>query len=139
MKSSKGLSGLAVMSFVIAMCAFGSKAVDPRSFGIGGTYGRYWVDQCPAGSSRNNPNLFPVISVYFDGQDSQAPWHWAFLLDGSEYAKNMAKILQDGALNHTVLFIYVDNTITYDTECLAGLGGIPCGKLVGIQIISNLN
>jgi hypothetical protein len=129
MKNSKVIRGLAVMSFVIALCAFGSQAsyyLLPAS--------SFMVMTCDGYGTSNNPNQFPVVIVSSNQlQNGNA----GFLLNGSESSNNWLKMLQDACLNHRNIGVYTDDNWAHVYDGRISEVGYTAGayKIVAIILV----
>jgi len=103
MKNSEIMRGLAVMSFVITLCAFGSRASYYTM-----AAGSFLVTTCEGEGGANNPNEFGVALVAYT-ETSGTLHRFGFLLNGSELASNWLKTLQDACVNNRSIAVYTDD------------------------------
>ena len=127
MKNSKIMRSLAAMSLVISLCAVGSRAADytlpAGSFSV----------MTSALSGSYNPNGFPVVIV---STCQLANCNAGFLLDGSEYASNWLKILQDARVNNRSVVIHTDDNWAHAYSGKIAENGWSAGayKILGVVI-----
>ena len=128
MKNSKITKSLAAMSLVIALCAAGSRAADYTL-----PAGSFTV-MTSALSGAYNPNGFPVVIV---STCQLANCNAGFLLDGSEYASNWLKILQDARVNNRSVVIHTDDNWAHAYCGQLSENGYTGGayKIVAIEIM----
>ena len=130
MKSSKVLRGLAAMSLVIALCAFGSQASYYTM-----AAGSFSVTTCEGEGGANNPNAFGVALIGYTDL-SGTFHHLGFLLNGSELASNWLKTLQEACINNRSVAVYTDDNWAHAYSGKIAENGWSAGayKILGIVI-----
>lgn len=131
MKKSKSLRSLAVVSFVIALCAFVSNA---SFYTMGAGYGSYYVLTCD-GTTTNNPNGFPVVIIGYT-EASGTVHYFGFLLNGSEKTSNWLKTIQDACVNNRKINISVDDNYAngFSGACSTTGPTAPALKILGFTV-----
>lgn len=130
MKSSKVLRGLAAMSLVITLCAFGSQASYYTM-----AAGSFSVSTCEGEGGANNPNGFGVALIGYTDL-SGTFHHFGFLLNGSELASNWLKTLQEACISNRSVAVYTDDNWAHAYSGKIAENGWSAGayKILGIVI-----